>query len=294
MREIRLKVLITGAGGQVGSALLVCAPAGVDCVGLDRGGLDLCDAAAIEKCIATERPAVVINCAAFTAVDKAESEPELARAVNATAPGILGRACAAAGARLVQVSTDYIFDGRVPRPYLPTDTPSPLNVYGATKLAGEQAVAAVAGLDWRIVRTSWVYSANGHNFVRTMLRLFAERDEVSVVVDQVGSPTSAPTLAQFLWRVALTDDASGVLAHYTDAGVASWFDFAVAILDEGQRLGLISRAVRVQPIGSEQYPTPARRPAYSVLNARSSVARFAATRPHWRAALREVLKEIKH
>jgi dTDP-4-dehydrorhamnose reductase len=285
-----MKVLVTGSAGQVGAALLASAPDGVHAVGCDRSRLDLADTAAIRRIVEAERPAVVINCAAYTAVDKAESERELAFAINANAPAALAHACRQVGARLVHVSTDYVFDGRGPRPYRPDDPTAPLSVYGESKLAGERAVAAEGGLDWRVVRTAWVYSAGGKNFLNTMLRLLAERDEVRVVADQVGTPTSAPTLSSFLWAVARTDGEPGVL-HYTDAGVASWYDFAVAIHEEARAAGRISNHPRIVPIATEDYPTPARRPAYSVLDARSSLARVGATRPHWRVALRDVLRE---
>jgi len=287
-----VKVLITGGGGQVGAALVASAPPGIEVMALDRSGLDLADPAAIQRVVETARPAVVINCAAHTAVDKAETESGLAFAVNAAAPAAFARACRGVGARLVHVSTDYVFDGRGPRPYLPGDATGPLNVYGESKLAGERAVGAESGLDWRVVRTAWVYSARGKNFLRTMLRLLAERDEVRVVADQVGSPTSAPTLAGFLWAVARADGEPAIL-HYTDAGVASWYDFAVAIHEEARAAALLSSNPRIVPIATEDYPTPARRPAYSVLDARSSLARVAWARPHWRAALREVLRELK-
>jgi dTDP-4-dehydrorhamnose reductase len=287
-----VKVLITGSAGQVGAALLASVPDGVQAEGLDRSRLDLADVSAIARVIDAARPAAVINCAAHTAVDKAESERDAAFAINATAPGALARACRHAGARLVHVSTDYVFDGRGPRPYLPGDPTGPLGVYGESKLAGERAVSAESGLDWRIVRTAWVYAATGKNFLRTMLRLAGEREELRVVADQVGTPTSAPSLAKFLWTVARAECDPQIL-HYTDAGVASWYDFAVAILEEAQAAGLLARNPRIVPIGTEDYPTPARRPAYSVLDARSSLARTGAARPHWRVALREILREMK-
>ncbi len=287
-----MKVLITGSAGQVGAALLASAPPDAETVGLDRSRLDLADPAAIQRVVDAERPAIVINCAAYTAVDKAQSERDLAFAINATAPAALARACRGVEARLVHVSTDYVFDGRGPRPYLPGDPTGPLSVYGESKLAGECAVIAERGLDWRIVRTAWVYSAGGKNFLRTMLRLLGERPELRVVADQVGTPTSAPTLAKFLWAVARADGDPEIL-HYTDAGVASWYDFAVAIHEEAHGAGLLSSNPRIIPIATEDYPTPARRPAYSVLDGRSSLERTGSTRPHWRVALRAVLRELK-
>ena len=288
-----MKVLITGATGQVGRALLRCSPAtGVEVMALGRADLDLTDANAIAQTIAGLRPAAVINAAAYTTVDRAETERDLAYAVNSDAVGALARACAEQGARLVHVSTDFVFDGALGRPYLPDDVPNPLGVYGASKLEGERHVAAQGKLDWRIVRTAWVYSADGQNFMLTMLRLFRERDVVRVVADQVGTPTSAASLAQFLWRVALENGASGIW-HFTDAGVASWYDFAVAIYEEAQALGLVGRRVDVLPITAQEYPTPARRPAYSVMEKRATIERFGLHPVHWRVRLRDTLQGLK-
>jgi dTDP-4-dehydrorhamnose reductase len=183
-----------------------------------------------------------------------------------------------------------VFDGKGHRPYRPQDPVNPLNVYGASKLDGERKVAACSGLNWVIVRTSWVYAPQGKNFVRTMLRLFGDRDRVGVVNDQIGTPTSATSLARCLWRIAVTE-ASGVL-HYTDAGVASWYDFAVAIYEEGKALGLVDRELEIAPITTEEYKTPAVRPLYSVLEKRETAALLRICPRHWRIELREVMGEI--
>jgi dTDP-4-dehydrorhamnose reductase len=286
-----MKVLLTGSGGQLGRALTLCAPAGTELVALDHASLDLADPVAIERAVAAHRPRVVINAGAYTAVDRAESDRDAAFAVNATAPGVLARACRAHGARLVHVSTDYVFDGTKGVPYLPDDAPAPRNVYGASKLEGERRVAEVAGLSWFIVRTAWVYDATARNFLTTMLRLFRERSEVSVVADQVGTPTSAASLARTLWRAAAADGEPATL-HYTNAGVASWYDFAAAIHEEARALRLLARDVRVRAIVSDEYPTPARRPAYSVLEKRATLERLRLTPIHWRAELRAVLREM--
>lgn len=281
-----MRALITGAGGQLGGALVASAPAGSVLVAVDRAALDVSDASAVAALVARERPNVILNAAAYTAVDRAESEEAQALAINGHAVGHLAQAAQKAGARLVHVSTDFVFDGRSGTPYAPDAPTAPLSAYGRTKLAGEQA----AGSDALIVRTSWVYAPTGGNFVRTMLRLMAERNEVRVVADQIGSPTYAPGLAEALWRLAPME-ARGIL-HYSDSGVASWYDFAVAIQEEALALGLLDRVVPVIPITTADYPTPARRPAYSVLDKSATTALLGDPVPHWRANLRQMLKDV--
>jgi dTDP-4-dehydrorhamnose reductase len=287
-----MKVMITGAAGQLGLALRRSAPKEVELTTLDRTALDITDGAAVGRCLDAAQPAVLINAAAFTAVDQAESQREQAFAINADAVALLARASAERQVRLVHISTDFVFEGSSSRPYRPDDPPGPLSVYGASKLAGERQIAAQNDLDWRIIRTAWVYASAGRNFLVTMLRLCRERERIEVVADQVGTPTSAGSLAHCVWRTALDDGQSGVL-HFTDAGVASRYDFAVAIYEEARTLGLLQHAVELVPIGSEQYPTPARRPAYSVLDTRSTLARLSVAPVHWRVVLREVLKELR-
>jgi dTDP-4-dehydrorhamnose reductase len=287
-----MKVLITGAGGQVGRALLANAPTGIECVALGREQLDLQDNSAISDVIARVRPSAVINAAAYTAVDKAEGDRESAFAINAEAVGVIAKACRANEARLIHVSTDFVFAGASHRPYRPDDETGPLNTYGASKREGELRVTAIDGLRWLIFRTAWVYASKGSNFLLTMLRLFRERDKVSVVCDQVGTPTSANTLARVLWR-AVGDSGSSEILHYTDAGVASWYDFAVAIYEEARASGLINRTVQIVPIATTEYPTPARRPAFSVLDKSRAHQRLGIEVVHWRAALREVIKELQ-
>ncbi|MCW2387058.1 dTDP-4-dehydrorhamnose reductase [Sphingobium sp. B11D3B] len=285
-----MKVIITGAGGQLGQALQRCAPEDADIVALDRAALDIGDAAAVSACVAEVQPALILNAAAYTAVDKAESDRDLAWRINADGPGNLARAAASSGANLVHVSTDFVFDGTSGMPYRPDSPVAPLGVYGASKRAGEEAVLA-ASPQALIVRTAWVYGDTGHNFVRTMLRLVAERDEVRVVADQIGTPTYAAGLADVLWRLQ-TAGASG-LHHWTDSGAASWYDFAVAIQEEAVVLGLLNRAVPIVPISTRDYPTPAQRPSYSVLDKSSTVAHIGAPAPHWRVHLRDMLGVIK-
>lgn len=287
-----MKVLLTGASGQLGQALLASVPQGLELVAPDRKTLDLADAASILNALAAERPAVVINAGAYTAVDKAESERDSAFAINATAPGVIARWCGESGARLLHISTDFVFDGEHSVPYGTQHATRPLSVYGASKLEGEQRIAAVENLRWLIIRTAWVYAARGRNFMLTMLRLFGERPVVNVVCDQIGTPTSAASLAQCVWR-ALSDQGPPAILHYTDAGVASWYDFAIAIYEEARAIGLLDKQVEIVPISSEQYPTPARRPHYSVLDKRDTLARLSLPVIHWRAALRQVLLEIK-
>ncbi|BEV01851.1 dTDP-4-dehydrorhamnose reductase [Novosphingobium olei] len=281
------KALVTGVNGQVGKALLATAPEGWTCIALDRAALDLADPAAIERLVADERPDLVLNPAAYTAVDKAESEPDLAFAINAAAPGAFARALAQTGGQLVQVSTDFVFDGSSGTAYRPDDQRNPQSIYGASKAAGEDAAGDAA----IIVRTSWVYAAGGANFVRTMLRLMRERDQLRVVADQIGSPTWATGLARTLWGLAQAGT-PGVY-HHRDAGVASWYDFAVAIAEEAQAIGLLDRIPAITPIATSDYPTPARRPSFSVLDVSTTRGLLGDDAVHWRHNLRTMLEEEK-
>lgn len=286
-----MKVLIVGATGQLGRALVRSVPEQVEVLAWDRAQLDLLETNTIAARVQSVRPAVLINASAYTAVDLAESHQQEAYAVNADGVGALAAACAAQGTKLVHVSTDFVFDGSCSRPYRPIDTTAPLGVYGASKVAGEQRIAAQLNLDWCVVRTAWVYSSAGKNFMLTMLRLFKERPVVRVVADQIGTPTSADSLARCVWRAA-TSEARGIL-HFTDAGAASWYDFAVAIYEEARALGLVSNAVDIQPIRTSEYPTPARRPGYSVLDVSATSETLGLKPVHWRTSLREVLREVR-
>jgi dTDP-4-dehydrorhamnose reductase len=285
------RVLLVGSSGQVGCACLQSVPAGFEVRACTHADLDITDAAAVSRVVDEFRPGVIINTAAYTAVDKAESELAAARLGNTEGPRNLALAAALhAGTHLVHISTDFVFDGRASSPYAPDARTGPLNVYGATKLEGEAAVLAALGGRVSIVRTAWVYSASGNNFVRTMLRLMA-RGSVRVIADQVGTPTSAVSLAQLIWRIA-AERAGGVF-HWTDAGVASWYDFAVAIAEEAIAAGLLPGPIDVVPITTSDYPTPARRPAYSVLDKSATVARFDMKPVHWRTRLRAVIAELR-
>ncbi len=254
------KVLIAGAGGQVGRALLETRPTDFEVIACSHAELDIGAHEAVRECIARHRPALIINAAAYTAVDKAESEPEAANRINAQGPGYLAAAAREYGARLIHISTDFVFDGTASVPYRPDSATHPLSVYGRTKRDGELAVLEALPERSTIVRTAWVYAATGANFLRTMLRIMRANGCARVVADQVGTPTAARSLAETLWRIAANPEIRG-LHHWTDAGVASWYDFAVAIAEEGAPLGLLPPESTVTPITTADYPTPARRPA---------------------------------
>jgi dTDP-4-dehydrorhamnose reductase len=282
-----MKVLITGGGGQLGGALQISAPEWAYLIALERSECDISDSQQISDTLESHRPELVINAAAYTAVDDAESNVEAARNANAIAPGLLAEAAARTGARFVHISTDFVFDGLKSSPYAPDDAASPTSVYGQTKWDGEKAVRTALP-DSLIVRTSWVYGANGQNFVNTMLRLMAERDEVRVVADQIGTPTHALSAARTIWALAGLS-ATGIF-HVTDSGAASWYDLAVAVQEEALAIGLLQKSVPIIPIGTKDYPTPARRPAYSVLD-KSATNVLIGPAAHWRQELRVMLKE---
>jgi len=287
-----MKVLITGAGGQVGRALVHAAPADVEIVPLSRLQLDLTSERTVKSVVADQRPDVIINAAAYTAVDKAESEIATAQLLNADAVRWLAEAVTRVPrSRLLHISTDFVFDGSQSTPYAPEASTAPLNVYGKTKLAGERAVTEVLGGRGFVLRTSWVYDATGRNFLNTMLRLMREKKSLRVVADQIGSPTSADSIAAVLWKFATCADANGIW-HWSDAGIASWYDFAVAIGEEAHSLGILEHQPDVTPIGTADYPTPARRPAFSVLNKNTTLEVLNLVPVHWRRNLRSVLKEI--
>jgi len=286
-----MKVLIAGKNGQLAWELQRSKPDGVDCLALGSAELDISREDQVRRQMEEFRPRVVINAAAYTAVDKAESESQRAFAVNRDGAAHLAAAARDLGARLIQVSTDFVFDGLDSRPYLPAAKAGPTGVYGASKLAGEKRVKEITR-DYVILRTAWVYSAHGSNFVKTMLRLMAERSELGVVADQIGTPTWAWGLARAIWQMSAME-LSGVY-HWTDAGAASWYDFACAIHDEARELGLLTRDVAISPIATSDYPTPAQRPPYSVLDKTSTWKALDSKPQHWRHALRKMLLEIKN
>jgi dTDP-4-dehydrorhamnose reductase len=284
-----MKVVVTGAGGQLGQELGRSVPPGVTATMLASKDCDIGDAAAVSAMVVRERPQVIINAAAYTAVDKAEGEVALATRINARGPSNL--ASAGTEFRLIHVSTDFVFDGTRARAYRPEDAPNPLSVYGRTKLEGEAPVRS-RGARGLVLRTSWVYSANGSNFVKTMLRLMATKPELRVVSDQIAAPTWAQGLALALWRAVERPQLSGV-HHWRDAGVASWYDFATAISEEGHALGMLPHPVPVLPIETRDYPTPARRPAFSLLDCAQTWRELDLQPPHWRVNLRRMLLELK-
>ncbi len=279
-------LLVFGRTGQVARELARLAP------GARFLGRDDADLTNPEACAAAIRASgcdAVINAAAYTAVDRAETEPDLARAVNAAAPAAMAGAAAELGVPLVHISTDYVFDGSGDRPWVETDPTGPLGVYGATKLAGEQGIAAAGG-QWAVLRTSWVFSAHGGNFVKTMLRLGAERDELRVVADQHGGPTPAADIAAACLTMAQAmraDPARGGIYHFAGAPDTTWAGFARAIMSQA---GL---ACQVSDIASSDYPTPARRPANSRLDCSAIARDFGVARPDWQAGLAQVLLELK-
>ncbi|MBR7963254.1 dTDP-4-dehydrorhamnose reductase [Burkholderia vietnamiensis] len=287
----RHTILVTGIRGQVGFALLRHMQGLGDVIGLDRAALDLASPDAIRSVVRSIRPTVIVNPAAYTAVDAAETQRDLAMAINTVAPRLLAEEAARIGASLIHYSTDYVFDGAKTEPYVETDAANPLNIYGESKLAGEQGIAAVGGRHM-ILRTSWVYGARGRNFLTTMLRLASERDELKIVDDQFGAPTWSETIAALTAHVIAqalaSDDADawwhrhGGLYHLTAAGAASWYEFATAIFAQAR----VQRVPTLVPIPASAYPTPASRPVNSRLANERFVRAFGLAAPQWRDALR--------
>ncbi|MEH2256935.1 dTDP-4-dehydrorhamnose reductase [Nostoc sp.] len=287
-------ILLIGNNGQVGKELQQILSSYGDIISVARPTVDLAQPDTLRKVIRSKQPQIIINAAAYTAVDKAESEPELATAINATAPLIIAQESQKLGAFLIHISTDYVFDGNGCSPYQETHTTNPLSVYGKTKLAGEEAIRETSA-HHLILRTAWVYGTFGKsNFVKTMLRLGAERQELRIVADQIGSPTWAQDIAAVISQMIpqLTSEISGTY-HYTNSGVASWYDFAVAIFEEAQQLGFPLKVDRIVPITTAEYPTPARRPAYSVLAYGKISAILGTYPPHWRQRLAQMVTDLK-
>lgn len=288
-------ILITGAEGQLGSEIQALVMnqkalrllAGGQYHFTDQSTLDITDAEAVYTYMQQYKIDYCINCAAYTAVDKAEEQEELAQLVNVDGPRNLAKAAAALGAKLVHISTDYVYSGTASGPIRETAVTDPQGVYGRTKLAGEQAVLAELP-DALIIRTAWVYSSFGHNFVKTMLRLGQERPSLSVVADQIGSPTFAGDLAEAILRILGQEESPSGLYHYSNEGVASWYDFAQAIFELAQ----IDCAL--QPIDTKDYPTPAKRPAFSLLHKGKIKNDFALAIPHWRESLARMLKTLRY
>ena len=282
------KILVTGANGQLGSELkeLSSHYSQFEWVFADRSVLDLNDLASISNVLYRIQPQIIINCAAYTAVDKAESEQEKAFETNAYAAGELAKICAQTKTRFIHISTDYVFDGQSPEPYTEEDNTSPINVYGASKLKGEE-LCKKNNPDSIIIRTAWVYSSFGHNFVKTMLRLMKEKDSINVVNDQVGTPTYAADLAAAILSIISSNSWRPGIYHYSNSGKISWYDFALAIKD------LSGSSCIVNPIPSAQYPTPAKRPSFSLLNTEKIRNTFYLEIPDWKFSLAKCIELLK-
>jgi dTDP-4-dehydrorhamnose reductase len=291
-----MRILLTGRNGQVGWELQrALLPLG-EVVALDRGGMDLSSPDSIRTAIRGAKPEIIVNAAAYTMVDKAESERDLAMRINGVAPGIMAEEAKRNGALLVHYSTDYVFDGTKPGPYLEDDAPNPVSSYGRSKLAGEEAIRATR-VPHLILRTSWVYAARGNNFVRTMLRLARERSELRIVDDQSGAPTWARFLAEATAQVlgangGTARDNSG-LYHLTSAGAVSWFGLAEAIFAEARRRLPGFKSPTLVPIPTSAYPLPARRPLNSRLDTAKLTAAFGVKPPGWQAMLEQCMKEMQ-
>lgn len=285
-----MKVLVCGKG-QLGQELLHSCPAGIELLVHDSEELDITDSKSVGRVISSFRPDAIINAAAYTAVDKAETDIDNAWAVNCTGPENLLLEANKIGAYLLHISTDFVFDGNNARPYEPNHAVCPLGVYGQSKRAGELKIIEQGGDNWAILRTAWVFSAYGNNFVKTILRLAADKPKLTIIADQIGSPTWAAMLAQTCWE-AIRVRLAGV-HHCSCDGVASWFDFAIAIQEMAAERNLLSHKIPILPITTEQYPTPAKRPHYSVLdNSSLKQALPNAPRIYWRDALGQMLDEL--
>lgn len=295
-----MKVLVTGKGGQLAWELEQTLPTGVELVSLGVEDLDITDQNKVHQVLTSHRPDFVINAAAYTAVDKAETDQETAYAVNESGSEYLALACCEIGAKLVHVSTDFVFDGTKTTPYQTEDEPNPINVYGDSKLKGDLKIAQILKGQAAIIRTAWVYSANGNNFVKTMLKLMTEKEQLGIVYDQVGTPTWAKGLAKMIWALIVRDKSEGLLIgdsvhtyHWTDAGVASWYDFAVAIQELALQKGMLEKIIPVRAIPAAAYPTPAKRPSFSVIDKQSAEQVSGVETTHWRKQLSLMLDELK-
>ena len=286
------RIVITGANGQLGQTLVRGEMAESNLLfPLGRDELDITSQASVNSLLETLKPEIVINSAAYTAVDAAESNAADAYAINEQGVKNLALWCKSSGTHLIHISTDFVFNGEKNQPYRVDDPVAPLSVYGQSKLAGERVIATLLPGNSSIVRTAWLYSPYNTNFMKTMLRLMREREMLNVVDDQIGTPCSTATLAQCLQALVRADRPEGIY-HWTDAGVASWYDFAVAIQEEALALSILDRAIPINPIPTAKYPTPARRPTYSVLDKSRALQELGCPQMHWRTALRDVLKRM--
>ncbi|MGI1939181.1 dTDP-4-dehydrorhamnose reductase [Shewanella oncorhynchi] len=286
-----MKVVITGKGGQLAWELEQFAPQDYEVISVGINELDITNESLVSEFISNTKPDLVINAAAYTAVDKAEEDTETAYAVNELGTKYLANACKLINARILHVSTDFVFDGTNTTPYQSDSKPNPINVYGASKLAGDIALQEILPEASVIVRTAWVYSVNGNNFVKSMLHLMQEKPQLCIIYDQVGTPTWAKGLAQWLWAIAEKPHVTGIY-HWTDAGVASWYDFAIAIQELGIEKGLLKEAIPVLPIPTSAYPSPAKRPAFSVIDKTSAESVSGIKTIHWRKQLSTMMDEL--
>ena len=281
-------IVVTGANGQVGQSIKLLSDLYPDVKFsfLTRDDLSISDREALNSFFQNQKPTVLINCAAYTAVDKAETEQELALSVNATAVETLAGICKEFNTKFVHISTDYVFDGNASIPYKESDPTNPINYYGFTKLQGEN-LAIAANPETIILRTSWVYAPHGKNFVKTMLKLMQDRTELNVVGDQFGSPTYAPDLAEALLKIALSDHIIPGVYHFSNDGIISWFDFATAIAE------ISHSSCKVNAITTAQYPTPAKRPSYSGLNKSKILSNYSIKLKPWRDSLQDCIQKLK-
>ncbi|WP_105180719.1 dTDP-4-dehydrorhamnose reductase [Pseudoalteromonas sp. T1lg21] len=290
-----MKVLLTGANGQLGLCFQDCISDSIELTALSSKELDITCKASVQKMVDSLKPDVIVNCAAYTAVDKAESEPEQAHAVNCQGPENLAYAAAMLDIPLIHVSTDYVFDGNATEPYLPTDSTSPQGIYGVTKLAGEQAIKAVTSKHI-IIRTAWVFSEYGNNFVKTMLRLASERDELGIVADQHGCPTYAGDLAALIvvivTRIESSDFRDYGLYHFCGDKAVSWYEFAESIFAVKAKLNANFSIPKLNKLTTEQFPTPAKRPKYSVMQDNRLSLLNLPESSHWQDSLKTVIKKL--
>lgn len=287
-----MKVVITGSAGQLARALADTVPEHWQVHSPGEADMDITQPSTVRETFDRFEPELLINAAAYTAVDQAENEPDKAFSVNTEGARTLAETCAEFGTRMIHLSTDFVFDGKKSSPYEPQDAPHPLSVYGSSKREGERQVLEILSDQAVVMRTSWLYGAGSRNFVTGMLERMQNGQALTVVSDQVGTPTWTRTLADALWRMARKPGLHGIW-HFTDAGVASWYDFAVAIQEEAEAVGLLSQPVIITPVLSEAFKTPATRPYYSVLDKTRTWYDLDIQPVHWRVCLRGMLKELK-
>lgn len=300
--EIKMKVLVTGKGGQLAWELEQTVADNVELFCLSVNELDITNQQQVNEIFEQYSPDLVINAAAYTAVDKAETDVENAYAVNALGSEYIANACKKREIKLIHVSTDFVFDGNKTTPYQTNDHVNPINVYGASKLAGDIKVNDILGSEATIIRTAWVYSQHGNNFVKTMLRLMDEKDQLGVVYDQIGTPTWAKGLANMIWALfdkvtnapSFAHSESAAIYHWTDAGICSWYDFAIAIQELGIEKGMLQKSIPIRPIPASDYPTPARRPSFSVIDKKSAEEASDIMTVHWRKQLSSMMDELKN